>query len=80
MLDEKSNRDTKHIRIMLKLLSIKSLSVALMSLVYAVKGLVVDNNNNNNKGRKSPEEKDRERMLDCLSLGLCQLFGCLTPH
>jgi hypothetical protein len=40
MLDEKSNRDTKRIKIMLKLLSIKSLSVAQMSLVYAVKGLV----------------------------------------
>jgi hypothetical protein len=30
--------------------------------------------NNTNKRVKVPEEKDWERMLDCLSLGLCHLF------
>ena len=35
---------------------------------------------NSNEGRRSPEEKVWERVLDCLSLGLCQLFECFTPH
>jgi hypothetical protein len=26
------------------------------------------------RGENHPEEKDRERVLDCLSLGLCHLF------
>jgi hypothetical protein len=31
-------------------------------------------------GEDRPEEKDWERVLDCVSLGLCQLFECFTPH
>ena len=46
---------------------------------YIVKGWGFMDNNNN-KGRRSPEEKVWERVLDCLSLGLCQLFECSTPH
>jgi hypothetical protein len=32
------------------------------------------------RGEDRPEEKEWERVLDCLSLGLCQLFECFTPH
>jgi hypothetical protein len=32
------------------------------------------------RGEERPKEKEWERVLDCLSLGLCQLFECFTPH
>src|ERR1700728_811348 len=35
---------------------------------------------NTNKRVKVPEEKEWERVLDCLSLGLCHLFIWFTPR
>jgi hypothetical protein len=40
-----------------------------------VKGLI----RGQQQGEDRPEEKVSERVLDCLSLGLCQLLECFTP-